>query len=133
MHLHNYVFALQETLYYYRSLLWYSLGLLYGCLFDNLSGTTTCTLSINLKSVHIWKIKKIQRHHENTGFLPLQKQRCRSAVQRLCFRCTYYSTIPLLPKSEISSVYPSSLDAKAGLSQTWSETPKTGFLVPRLN
>ena len=46
--------------------------------------------------------------HEKTGFLHMRKQRRRSASrlpyreadQRLCFRYTY-STIPLLPKSEI--------------------------------
>ena len=46
---------------------------------------------------------------EKTGFLHMRKQRCRSASryreadQRLCFRYTD-STIPLLPKSEISSI-----------------------------
>ena len=46
--------------------------------------------------------------------------------QRLCFRYTD-STTPLLLKSEISSFYPSSVAAQAGLYQTWSETTKTGF------
>ena len=45
--------------------------------------------------------------HEKTGFLHMRKQRRRSASreadQRLCFRYTD-STIPLLPKSEISSL-----------------------------
>ena len=51
--------------------------------------------------------------------------------QRLCFRYTD-STIPLLPKSEISSLYPSSGAVQPGLCGTWSETPKTGFLTTRL-
>ena len=53
------------------------------------------------------------------------------ADQRLCFR---YSdgTISLLPKSEISSFYPPAVSAQAGLCQTWSETPKTGFLTSLL-
>ena len=50
----------------------------------------------------------------------------READQRL-FRHTD-STIPLLPKSEISS----SVAAQPGLCQTWSETPQTGFLTTRL-
>ena len=50
----------------------------------------------------------------------------READQRLCFRYIY-STIPLLAKSEISSLYPSSV------CRTRSETPKTGFLKTRLN
>ena len=55
----------------------------------------------------------------------------READQRLCFRYTD-STIPLLPKSEISSVQPSSVVVQPGLCRTLSETPKTGFLRTRL-
>ena len=55
----------------------------------------------------------------------------RKTDQRLCFRYMD-STIPLLPKSEISSLYPSVI-SQPGLCRTWSETPKTGFLAPRLN
>ena len=55
----------------------------------------------------------------------------RTADQRLCFR--YIDcTIPLLPKSEISSIQPSSVAVQPGLCRTWSETPKTGFLTTRL-
>ena len=53
------------------------------------------------------------------------------ADQRLCFRCTD-STIPLLPKSEISSLLPSSVAVQPSLCRTWSETPKTGLLRMRL-
>ena len=56
----------------------------------------------------------------------------READQRLCFRYTD-STIPLLPKSEISSLYLFSEAVQPALCQTWSETPKTGFLTTRLN
>ena len=56
----------------------------------------------------------------------------READQRLCFRYTD-STIPLLPKYEISSFQPSSVTAQPGLCRTKSETPKTGFLRTRLN
>ena len=55
----------------------------------------------------------------------------READQRLCFRHTD-SPIPLQAKSETSSLYPSSVTAQLGLCQTWSETPKTGFLTRRL-
>ena len=54
----------------------------------------------------------------------------READQRLCFRYLD-STIPLLSKSEISSLYPSSVRLLPGLCGTWSETPKTGFLTTR--
>ena len=50
----------------------------------------------------------------------------RDADQRLCFRFTD-NTIPLLSKSEISSLYSSSVVVQPGLCGTWSETPKTGF------
>ena len=55
----------------------------------------------------------------------------READQRLCFRHTD-STIPLVPKSEITSVQPSSVVVQPALCQTWSETLKTGFLTTRL-
>ena len=43
----------------------------------------------------------------------------READQRLCFRYTD-STIPLLSKSEISSLQPSSVAVQPGLCRTWS-------------
>ena len=55
----------------------------------------------------------------------------READQRLCFRYTD-STIPLLPKFEISSLKPSCVVVQPGLCRTWSETSKTGFLTTRL-
>ena len=55
----------------------------------------------------------------------------READQRLCFRYTD-STIPVLPKSEISNIWLSSVTVQPGLCGTWSETPKTGFLTTRL-
>ena len=55
----------------------------------------------------------------------------READPRLCFRYTD-STIPLLPKSEISSLQPSSVVVQPGLCGTWSEILKTGFLATRL-
>ena len=56
----------------------------------------------------------------------------READQCLCFHYTD-STIPLLPKSEISSLQPSSVAVQPGLCQTWSETRKTGFLITKIN
>ena len=55
----------------------------------------------------------------------------READQRLCFRYID-STIPLLSKSGISSLWPSSVAVQPGLCRTWSETPKTGFFTTRL-
>ena len=46
-----------------------------------------------------------------------------------CFFRYMDSTIPLLPESEISGLYTSSVVVQPGLCQTWSETPKTGFLT----
>ena len=55
----------------------------------------------------------------------------READQRFCFRYKD-STIPLLPKFEISSLLPSSVSIQPGLCRTRSETPKMGFLITRL-
>ena len=55
----------------------------------------------------------------------------RQADQLLCFH-NMDSTIPLLSKSEIPSLYPSSVAVQHGLCGTWSETPKTCFLTSRL-
>ena len=55
----------------------------------------------------------------------------READQCLCVRYSD-STIPLLPESEISSLWPSSEVLRPGLCRTWLETPKTGFLTTRL-
>ena len=71
------------------------------------------------------------RHHEKTGYLNMQKQRHRSADQRLCFRYMD-STIPLLPKSEISSIQPSSIPVQPSLCGTRSKTQRTGFLKTKL-
>ena len=76
-------------------------------------------------------------HYEKTGFCICENKdadQLRSycaADQRLCFRYTD-SKIPLLPKSEISSLSPSSVAVQPGLCRTWSETPKTDFLTTRL-
>ena len=50
----------------------------------------------------------------------------READQRLCVRYMD-STIPLLSKSEISSLKPSSVAVQPGLCQTWSEIPEDRF------
>ena len=73
--------------------------------------------------------------HEKTCFLHMQlltktQSNC-AADQHLLF-CYIDSRIPLRPKSEISSLLPSSVAVQTGLCQTWSETPKTGFLMMRL-
>ena len=55
----------------------------------------------------------------------------RTADQRLCFRYMD-STIPLLPKSEFSSLYSSPVAVQPVSWRTWSKAPKTGFLTSRL-
>ena len=42
------------------------------------------------------------------------------------------STISLVSIFQISSLYLASIAEQTGLSFTWTETPKTGFLVTRL-
>ena len=61
-----------------------------------------------------------------------QRRRNREADQRLCFRNTV-RTIHLLPKFEISSLFPSSVAEQPSLCWTLSDTPKTGFLMTGLN
>ena len=57
----------------------------------------------------------------------------RSLISAFVVRCLD-SIISLVSihASEISSLYLASVAAQAGLSLTWSQTPKTGFLVTRL-
>ena len=43
------------------------------------------------------------------------------------------SIIPLVSRSELSSLYLASVAVQAGLCPTWSQTLRTGFLVTRLN
>ena len=59
-----------------------------------------------------------------------EQQRRRSACASAPFvvRCLD-SIIPLLATAEISRPYLASVAEKAGLSLTWSQSPKTGFLV----
>ena len=54
-----------------------------------------------------------------------------AADQRLCFRYTD-TTMPLVPKSKISSLKLFSVAVQPGMCRTWSETQKTGFLITRL-
>ena len=46
--------------------------------------------------------------------------------------CCLDSIIPLVSISEISNLYIASVAVQACLSRTWSQTPKTGFLMTRL-
>ena len=66
---------------------------------------------------------------ENKGADQLHSNR--AADKSLCFRYID-STIPLLSKSKFSGLWPSVV-MQPGLNQiqTWSETPKTGFLTTR--
>ena len=43
------------------------------------------------------------------------------------------NTVPLLPKSEISSLQASYVAVQPDLCRTWSESPKVGFLATQLN
>ena len=52
----------------------------------------------------------------------------RSLISAFVVRCPH-SIIHILDMSKISSLYLASLAAQAGLRLTWSQTPKTGFLV----
>ena len=75
----------------------------------NQNSLTIKLCSKNCRRVHLTCI--IEPCHEKTNILP----------QRLCFRYLD-STIPLLPKFEISSLKPSSVAVQPGLCLTRSET-----------
>ena len=80
-------------------------------------------------------VKKLEEsRHEKGVFLHMRKQgrSNRLADRRLFFR-NKVRPIHLLSKFEISSLFPSSMAEQPGLCWTWSETPKTGFLMTRLN
>ena len=83
--------------------------------------------------MQLWidSVLSFEPHREKTGFLHICENKDADQLQRLCFRYTE-STIPLLPKSEISSLEPSSVAVQPGLCGTWSETLKTGFLTTKL-
>ena len=73
-------------------------------------------------------------HHKKTGFLhtyaktkaQISYAETAQLISPFCF-CFINSRIPVLPKSKISSLQPSSM-----VVQTLSETPKTVFLVMQL-
>ena len=54
-----------------------------------------------------------------------------SLISTFVVHCLH-SIIPLVSITKISSFYLASVAAQAGLCLTWSQTPKTGFLVTRL-
>ena len=75
--------------------------------------------------------------HEKTCFCICEnkcadqlRSKC-AAGQRISFRYTH-STTHLLPKSQISSLCPSSVAVQPVLCWTWSEPAKTGFVMTRL-
>ena len=70
-----------------------------------------CTYEVLLPSQRYAKTKGADKLHGN-----------RAADKGHCFRYID-STIPLLPKSEISSLLPSSQAVQPSLCQTWWETP----------
>ena len=79
-----------------------------------------------------------EQHHEKTCLCYMRTTKAQislhiravwiSAIVVLCL-C---SIISLVSISEISSLYPASMAAQAGLCLTWSQFLRTGFLVARL-
>ena len=65
-------------------------------------------------------------------FLPYanNKGHPRSLISAFVVRC-FDSIIPVVAMYEISRLQLASVAEQAGLSLTWSQTPKTGFLVTR--
>ena len=67
---------------------------------------------------HKFSMLRNEPHYEESGFLPMRKQKRRSAL----FFATQIVLYLLLSSSESESV-------RTGLCQTWLEIPKTGFLA----
>ena len=57
----------------------------------------------------------------------------RSLISASVVRCLYSIIIPLVSKTEISSLYLAYVVAQVDLSLTWSQILKIGFLMTRLN
>ena len=87
--------------------------------------------SSGLRKIHLCKFKYEPRHkitclcHMRTTKAQIS---LRSLISAFVVRCLD-STIPLLAVAEISSLLQVSVAKRTGLSLTWSETLKTGFLV----
>ena len=60
-----------------------------------------------------------------------QPAHTRSLVSAFVIRCLD-SIMPLVSVPTISSLYQASVAVQSALSLTWSQTPKTGFLMTRL-
>ena len=61
-----------------------------------------------------------------------RRSACANLISTFVISCLD-SIIPLVSISKISSLYLASVAAQAGLGLPWSQTPKTDFLVTRLN
>ena len=87
--------------------------------------------------IKIYRGSLFELRHEKTAFC-ICKNRDADQLHRNCektclrgFRYIDRPT-PLIPKSEISSLYPSSVAAQPALCLTSPETPKTGLLVSKV-
>ena len=93
---------------------------------DHNSMNSPSQIWLTLVSVHL----NLSRDVRKPDFCICENKN-READQRLWFH-HLDSTIPLLSKPEIPSLWPSSVAVQPCLCGTWSKTPKTGFLMSRL-
>ena len=113
-----------STAYVLRSILICGVSVLYQLLFNTYENKRLCSLcSCNS---HIIVIKYEPPHGKKTTIC-IGKNK---GTDQLCIKCGAYqclcffymdSTIPLLSKSKISSLLPSSETVQAGLCQIWSK------------
>ena len=87
---------------------------------------------LSLAFVSVFLDCKMSQVMRKPCFLHMYKQKQRLAAQLPVPLFSLYSTIPLLPKSEILYLNPSSAIEQPCLYWTWSKTKKTGFLMTRL-
>ena len=84
-------------------------------------------IGFNLKLTHVMRKKNLFMPYANNKDAD-QPAHPRSLISAFVVRCLD-SIIPVVYISEIASLYLDPVAEQAGLSLTWSKTPKTGFLV----
>ena len=81
----------------------------------------------------IWFSLKNEPHHDKIWFCHMWSIKARISLRtRAVWSAPLLITAWIVSIFEILSLFPASLAAQAGLCLTWSQAPKTGFLLTRL-
>ena len=87
--------------------------------------------------ISVWKVLWVRSCSRNDILTAFKRKPafciCKNKdADQLISAFVFATYIDVLPKSEISSIRPSSVVVQSDLCRTWSETAKTGFLTTRL-